>query len=412
MRDGGGGHGGKYPAMQMVLSEAVAGGVTLFVLWMTSRWLKGLIAPLMEDSQNQKNMQKAVIDRLTKAGIDPSRLVNLSQWEIAIAQELVFPEDIEGGLDTIGGMDEIKQVLFDDILIPLERPDLFSSNPLLAPPRGILLYGPPGTGKTSLAKALAKQSGIRFMCVAPSSLLSKWVGDTQQLTRAIFSLAHRIEPCVIFLDEIDALFRERSSGDHEVYRDMKAEFMQLWDGLFTNSASQIIVIGCTNRPWDVDPAIQRRLPRSIQVDLPDKAGRVAILRTILNQTRKAPKFDYESVAERAEGYSGSDLRELCRCALMKPMKEKVHSEKAAIAGRNSQLRPLTTEDMLSALAAVRPTSEESAKYRNKLLQRDDAAADHIDDFGAGASSQFLREVLIDALSKDAQPRYGTNVTLD
>jgi len=274
-------------------------------------------------------------------------------------------------MHTIGGLENEKQVLYDDILIPLTRPDLFRGNALLTPPRGILLYGPPGTGKTSLAKALAKQGSVSFMCVSPSSLLSKWVGDTQHLTRAIFSLAARIEPCLIFLDEIDALFRERSAGDHEVYRDMKAEFMQLWDGLFTTNDCRIIVVGCTNRPWDVDPAIQRRLPRSIKVDLPNVSQRVKILQTILRSTQLDRSMDLLHVAKQAPGYSGSDLKELCRCALMIPMKEKLQQESKSVADSASgaSLRPLTTEDMLEAVRNIRPTTAQSSEYRNELMKQ-------------------------------------------
>ncbi|RXM96818.1 ATPase family AAA domain-containing protein 1-A [Acipenser ruthenus] len=145
---------------------------------------------------------------------------------------------------------------------------------LPARPR-VLLYGPPGCGKTLIGKATAKASGCRFINLQPSILTDKWYGESQKLTAAVFSLAVKIQPCIIFIDEIDSFLRNRSSLDHEATAMMKAQFMSLWDGLDTETDCQVMVMGASNRPQDVDPAILRRMPTTFQINFPvsQKSGR-------------------------------------------------------------------------------------------------------------------------------------------
>ena len=125
----------------------------------------------------------------------------------------------------------------------------------------------------------------------------------------------------IFIDEIDSLFRERSSGDHEVTGMMKAEFMTLWDGLTTTSDTRILVLGATNRPNDIDPAILRRMPKRFPIRLPNYDQRVKILNLMLSHTALDPEFSISRLALRTDGLSGSDLRETCRNAAMVPVQE-------------------------------------------------------------------------------------------
>ena len=133
-------------------------------------------------------------------------------------------------------------------------------------PKGILLYGPQGCGKSALAKALAKSGNIPMLSISPSLLLRKYVGETSQLTRAIFSLAFKIQPCILFIDEMDSLFRERFDDDNVVHRNLKTEFMCFWDQI-TSSKSLITVIGATNRPQELDSAVQRRFERSYLIGI-------------------------------------------------------------------------------------------------------------------------------------------------
>ena len=126
----------------------------------------------------------------------------------------------------IGGQEDIIFSLRECVITPLLHPDLFrSSSTLLTTPKGVLLYGPPGCGKTMLAKALAKESGATFINIAASSLMDKWFGESNKLVAALFSLARKTQPSIIFIDEIDSFLRGRSKNDHEIIGMMKAEFM-------------------------------------------------------------------------------------------------------------------------------------------------------------------------------------------
>ena len=182
-----------------------------------------------------------------------------------IAVELILPEDIPITFEDIGGLDGIISSLQESIIAPLCFPDLFSgTSGLLGAPKGVLLYGPPGTGKTMLAKALAKESGATFINMHVSTLTNKWFGESNKLVSALFGLARKLQPTIVFIDEIDSFLRERASSDHEAMAMMKAEFMTLWDGL-TSSTDRILVLGATNRPADIDAAILRRMPKRYAV---------------------------------------------------------------------------------------------------------------------------------------------------
>lgn len=197
-----------------------------------------------------------------------------------IASEIIHPEDINVKFTDIGGLDSIITSLRESVIFPLMHPHLFTSSALLQAPKGVLLYGPPGCGKSMLAKALAKESGATFINISVSTLTNKWYGESNKLVHALFTLARRVKPCIIFIDEIDCFLRERGKGDHEVTGMMKAEFMTQWDGLLTDSDSRIMVLGATNRPNDIDPAILRRMPKRFAIRLPDRDQRLKILQLV------------------------------------------------------------------------------------------------------------------------------------
>nr|GMD07457.1 ATPase family AAA domain-containing protein 1-like isoform X1 [Ipomoea batatas] len=159
-----------------------------------------------------------------------------------IACDVVNPADMDVEFDSIGGLDGIKEALFELAILPLKRPELFAHGKLLRPVRGVLLYGPPGTGKTMLAKAIAKESGAVFINVRVSNLMSKWFGDAQKLVAAVFSLAYKLQPAIIFIDEVDSFLGQRSGTENEALTIMKTEFMALWDGFTTDREYQALCI--------------------------------------------------------------------------------------------------------------------------------------------------------------------------
>lgn len=158
----------------------------------------------------------------------------------------------------IGALSDIKELIQELVMLPLQRPDLFNGG-LLKPCRGILLFGPPGTGKTMLAKAVANEAGASFMTISMSSIMSKWYGEAEKSIRALFSLAAKIAPSIIFVDEVDSMLGTReSSNENEASRRIKNEFMMHWDGLLSKPNERILVLAATNRPFDLDDAIIRR----------------------------------------------------------------------------------------------------------------------------------------------------------
>ncbi|KAH7906743.1 P-loop containing nucleoside triphosphate hydrolase protein [Hygrophoropsis aurantiaca] len=280
--------------------------------------------------------------------------LKLDEYEKTISREVVHPDNINVRFDDIGGLDSIISSLRESIIYPLIYPTLFTStSSLLGAPKGVLLYGPPGCGKTMLARALAKESGATFINIPASALTNKWFGESNKLVAGLFSLARKMQPCIIFIDEIDSFLRERSRDDHEVTGMMKAEFMISWDGLLSGS-DRILVLGATNRPTDIDPAILRRMPKRFAVGLPGTNQRLKILSLMLKDTKLHPDFSVRSLAEQTSGFSGSDLRELCRNAAMVPVRECMRSiaddneamAKAQLEGFN--LRPMTLSDFYEA----------------------------------------------------------------
>jgi SpoVK/Ycf46/Vps4 family AAA+-type ATPase len=288
---------------------------------------------------------------------------------------------------------------------PKQNQNINGFDDLLAHPSGLLLYGPPGCGKTLLAKSLAFTAGARFLCVKHSDLQRKYYGETNLRVRGLFSLARKIQPCIIFVDEVDGLFRERYSGgsggeEHDASRDLKTEFMQLWDGISSKKSDKILVMGATNRPFDVDAAFLRRMPRSYFVGLPDVSARIYILQNLLQGVPLSPDFDIgrqiivgivvsslhlpfislnchlfsnyspEMIACQTQGYSPSDLKELLRVAVLAPLREaRVNSLSAKLSMglpvSTLQIRPLQPSDVTKARRIVTPT-QYSAAYRSAI----------------------------------------------
>ncbi|PHT79757.1 hypothetical protein T459_17809 [Capsicum annuum] len=150
------------------------------------------------------------------------------------------------------------------------------------PCKGILLFGPPGTGKAMLAKDVATEAVANFINISMSSISSKWSGEGEKCIKAVFSLASKIAPCIIFVDEVDNMLgRRENPEEHQAMRRLKNELLLNWDGLRTKDTERVLVLAATNRPFDLDEAVIWRLPRWLMVNLPDAPNRAKILKVIL-----------------------------------------------------------------------------------------------------------------------------------
>ncbi|KAL3021537.1 hypothetical protein AAZX31_05G198300 [Glycine max] len=250
-----------------------------------------------------------------------------NEFEKQIRPEVIPANEIDVTFSDIGALDDTKESLQELVMLPLRRPDLFTGG-LLKPCRGILLFGPPGTGKTMLAKAIAKEAGASFINVSMSTITSKWFGEDEKNVRALFTLAAKVSPTIIFLDEVDSMLGQRTRvGEHEAMRKIKNEFMTHWDGLLTKQGERILVLAATNRPFDLDEAIIRRFERRIMVELPSVENREKILRTLLAKEKVDNELDFKELATMTEGYTGSDLKNLCTTAAYRPVRELIQQER-------------------------------------------------------------------------------------
>merc|ERR1711935_1314488 len=217
------------------------------------------------------------------------------------------------GWGTIGGLgDQIREIR-EAIELPLVNPELFLRVGI-APPKGVLLYGPPGTGKTLLAKAIASNIDANFLKVVSSAIVDKYIGESARLIREMFGYAREHEPCIIFMDEVDAIggkrFSEGTSADREIQRTLM-ELLNQMDGF--DVLGQVKMIMATNRPDTLDPALLRpgRLDRKIEIPLPNEQARLEVMKIHAGPITKHGEIDYESVVKLSDGFNGADLRNVC-----------------------------------------------------------------------------------------------------
>ncbi|KAF9220279.1 AAA-domain-containing protein [Gyrodon lividus] len=333
--------------------------------------------------------------------------LKLDEYERTIAKEVIHPDNISVRFEDIGGLDPIVSSLRESVIYPLMYPTLFTStSSLLGAPKGVLLYGPPGCGKTMLARALAKESGATFINIAASALTNKWFGESNKLVAGLFSLARKMQPAIIFVDEIDTFLRERRTDDHEVMGMMKAEFMISWDGL-TSGSDRILVLGATNRPMDIDAAILRRMPKRFAVGLPNAEQRFKILSLMLKDTTLDVSFPLRVLAAQTTGFSGSDLRELCRNAAMVPvrecMRQMAHDEEALkkVKTEGFVMRPLTLRDFYEAEGSTltSPDPEDEPLPLNEVVSTLTEAGRRIDELKeelTGVNRGFLDSPTLDS----------------
>ena len=269
-----------------------------------------------------------------------------------IKREIIL-ENPNVSFKDIVGLDTAKTIIEEALLWPMKYPQFFTG--LLEPWKGILLFGPPGTGKTLLAKAVASEMHTTFFNISAATIVSKWRGESEKLIKVLFDLARHYQPSTIFLDEIDSIMSSRGGdGDeHEGSRRMKTELLIQLDGLTKNEG--VFLLAASNIPWDLDPALLRRLEKRVMVSLPDKKGRETLLKIFIPQ-KMNKGIDYAKNAELLEGYSGSDIKLLCKEALMTRTRKAINIMEKDNKGKiyNINEFPVTKQDFEESLIKVKP----------------------------------------------------------
>ena len=259
--------------------------------------------------------------------------------------------------EDIGGLHEVVARIRELVELPLRHPEIFQRLGI-EPPKGILLYGPPGTGKTLLAKAVANESDAYFIAINGPEIMSKFYGESEQRLREIFEEAKKNAPAIIFIDEIDAIAPKRDEVVGEVERRVVAQLLALMDGL--EARGQVVVIGATNRPNALDPALRRpgRFDREIEVPIPDKQGRLEILQIHTRHMPLSEDVDLEKLAEMTKGYTGADLAALAREAAMHALRRylpEIDIEQERIPAEVLEKMVVTMSDFLLAFKEITPS---------------------------------------------------------
>lgn len=282
-------------------------------------------------------------------------LPSLTKAEISILQQcLVDPRSVDDSERIFGLQGELNTLEILIRQLKTQQSSVFgvlfgSGNKFSCP--GVLLYGPPGCGKSMLIRHAAADARVPCLTLTPSLLLRKFVGESNLQVRTLFTLIAKLSPCVLFIDEIDGLFRERSSDEHHVLREIKTEFLQYWDGLLSDKS--VLVIGASNRPFDVDAAVLRRLPQCWYVDPPNAAVRKQLWIHWLSQVPVEANIDVDKLVELTDRYTHSDIRHVLQVAALEGPMTRQESNK------------ISFEDIVEAMSSV-SGSRSSDLYMRQL----------------------------------------------
>ncbi len=250
---------------------------------------------------------------------------DLKKWQAAEIPNISF--------DDVAGLEDVKKAITLKMINPVKYPDKYKLYNKKTG-GGVLLYGPPGTGKTMIAKAIANEVKAKFYAVKGSDIVSKWVGDSEKNINSLFAEANKQERAIIFIDEMDSLIGKRGVDTHNDKR--VNEFLQQIDG-FSGKNPNLLLLGATNRPWDIDSAAMRsgRFSQKIYLPLPDAAARKFMLEKNMKNVPVEKDFNIDKIVEKTEGYSGADIEELCDRAKDEPLLEAIKTDKVVLVSNKN-----------------------------------------------------------------------------
>ena len=249
---------------------------------------------------------------------------DVKKWQTAEIPKIKFSD--------VAGLEDVKKAITIRMINPIKYPDKYKMYGKKTG-GGVLLYGPPGTGKTMIAKAIANEVGAKFYAVKGSDIVSKWVGDSEKNINSLFQEANKQDRAIIFIDEMDSLIGRRGLDTHNDKR--VNEFSQQIDG-FAGRNPNLLLLGATNRPWDIDSAAMRsgRFSQKIYLPLPDAPARKFMIEKNMKGVPVAKDFDIDRIVEQTEMYSGADIEELCDRAKDEPLLKAIATDSVILVTNN------------------------------------------------------------------------------
>ncbi|KAI4293047.1 26S proteasome regulatory subunit T4 [Pancytospora philotis] len=299
-----------------------------------------------------KNVDRAQLKTGTRVALDVTTLTITLVLPREVDPMIAgMEEESKAGIDfsAVGGLEEQIREIREVIELPIKNPDIFKRVGV-KPPKGVLLYGPPGTGKTLLARIVASTMDVTFLKVVASALIEKYIGESSRMIREMFAYARKKAPCIIFMDEIDAIGGKRSNDSNSSDREVQRTLMELLNQLDGFSdLDNVKVIMATNRPDILDDALLRpgRLDRKIEIPLPNENGRKEILRIHSDKMERSEDIDFEHLVKLTVGFNGADLRNVCTEAGMIAIREDrdyvVHEDFVKSSRKLSEAKKLETK---------------------------------------------------------------------
>lgn len=340
---------GNYSACNVILEEVIENGtneISVFTLYAKGLLKENAIAKAIEAYKRALEIDPQYFDEELDDQLRQRGSVEMEETEEELDDRFLQKPSIN--FDDVGGMEAVKKEIELKIIKPMLHPDLYKAYGKKVG-GGILLYGPPGCGKTFIAKATAGQVKARFISVSLNDILDMWIGNSEKNLNEIFDLARQNTPCVLFIDEIDALGASRSDMKQSSGRHLINQFLQELDGI-DSSNEGVLIIGATNTPWHLDPAFRRpgRFDRIVFVPPPDITTRESILKLKL-KNKPTGTIDVQKIAKKADKFSGADIDAIIDIAI---------EQKLEASFEDGLPKPLETSDLMSALKKHKPSTQE------------------------------------------------------